>query len=443
MTMDATFVAHVGDPFEIAPLVLVGCDAEGTPSEITIETLSHEQNTVITYDLRTLVDALQVKGLTLPGKIVEIKDALRLIAGLSRVQGGEKSWDWWSYISPAAMLIEDVERLKSVVEGKVPRPSRKDLVRILMDTAKVLRGVWEDTLTELVNRGEYERFLQIEIPVRQIFNCRQQSGIVLNADIAASLIAEASGRKYRAFRALASTLGYSPAGLTFLNVGNHLAKTDASYLSEFGESDQLEQYFKLSREQSLFADTFLDYIKAGRVLSVLRTIDLGPGRARPAFDCIGTVTARILVVDPRLQQLPKEFRSLLVADSGKRLWYFDYAQFEPGVLAELMGDGDFRALYHSADVYAALSEAVFGSPEKRDLCKSVFLAYCYGMSVERIAALLGTKLGKNHEANVQAAISEFFSAFPALERFKKETQNHLAGCGKTRFKSGTDRRRAI
>src|ERR1035438_2326037 len=150
--MDTTFVVHVGDPFEIAPLVLVGCGAEGTPSEITIEALSHERNTVITYDLRTLVDASQVKGLTLPGKIVEMKDALRLIAGLSRVQGGEKSWDWWSYISPAAMPIEDVGRLKNVIEGKVPRPSHKDLVRILMDTAKVLRVIWEETLTELVNR---------------------------------------------------------------------------------------------------------------------------------------------------------------------------------------------------------------------------------------------------------------------------------------------------
>lgn len=422
---DVRFVAHVGDPFGVVPFVLVGSDANGDASEIDIEDLSHEQRVVITYDLRTLLDALQAKGLTIPATVIEIRDALRLISGLSRAQGGEKSWDWWSYLSPAVMPRETAEALKNVIEAKVPQPNHQDLVQILMATVNALGHVWEVTVRELVNRGEYERFLQIEIPVRQIFNYRQESGIEVNTSIATRLIAQASELKYRAFRTLASMLGYSPAGLTFLNVGNHLSKTDAADLCEFGESEQLEQYFKLAREQSLFADTFLNYIKAGRMLSVLRTIDLGPGRTRPAFDCIGTVTARILVVDPRLQQLPKEFRRLLGADSGKRLWYFDYAQFEPGVLAELMGDSDFRSLYHSADVYASLSTAVFGTPEKRDLCKSVFLAYCYGMSAERIAALLGMKLGKNRESYIRAAISEFFSAFPALEHFKKEMQDHL------------------
>src|SRR5690348_13182211 len=71
----------------------------------------------------------------------------------------------------------------------------------------------------------------------------------------------------------------------------------------------------------------------------------------PAFDCLGTVTGRILVRHPQVQQLRRSERKMIAPDPGRKLAYFDYAQFEPGVLASLSGDGPLLNSYNNSDIY--------------------------------------------------------------------------------------------
>jgi DNA polymerase I-like protein with 3'-5' exonuclease and polymerase domains len=213
-------------------------------------------------------------------------------------------------------------------------------------------------------------------------------------------------------------------------VGRYLLQTDASHLSEFQEYSNLSDYFEIAQRTSRFARTFLRFIDASRDLTALNVVMSGGERLFPTFDCFGTVTGRITVANPRLQQLRKRFRGILAPDPGKRLLYLDYAQFEPGILASVVDDVSFRRLYNTEDLYAALSVAVFGNTRERDVCKKTFLAYCYGMSVERIARLLaGADFSLESIMTFGASVGRFFNAFPGLETYRQKAQEQLASQG--------------
>lgn len=424
-TKDTLFIAHVGDPFSVAPLELVGCDGNLQMREFSLRELSEHRGPVVSFEIRTLIDAHRFAKVQLPATLIDIADALRLLSGISRTQGGEKHWDFWSFVSPTIVASHDVEHIKRLLDCRDLYPAKPELLRLLGAAAQALHHVWSTIVIDLARNDEADRFFEIETPVRQVFCQRQYLGLRLDVDAGEELTRDASRAKYTAFRELADMLGFSPAGLTFHNVGKYLQQTDASHLSEFKDSDQLEQYFKIAQANSRFADAFLRFIRASRALSVLRTINFKEGRVYPAFECIGTVTARILVVDPRLQQLPKQFRNVLAADSGKSLWYFDYSQFEPGVLAHLSGDKQFIDLYQSEDIYSSLSYELFGDATHRDLCKSIFLAYCYGMSVDRLALFLAGQNQSEFTNHYKKLVSRFFDSLPALAQFTSQIQGRL------------------
>ena len=148
---------------------------------------------------------------------------------------------------------------------------------------------------------------------------------------------------------------------------------------------QLREAFKLASEKSRFAKSFLEYFDAARDESVLRQTVGVHERLFPTFNTIGTVSGRILVSDPYLQQLWRPFRRLLSADAGKRLAYLDYSQFEPGILASLSNDAQLIDACNRGDFYTALSEKVFHTEGKSSISKRMFLAFCYGMSANNIS----------------------------------------------------------
>jgi DNA polymerase I-like protein with 3'-5' exonuclease and polymerase domains len=141
---------------------------------------------------------------------------------------------------------------------------------------------------------------------------------------------------------------------------------------------------------------------------------------------MGTVTGRILVSEPFLQQLRRRFRGVVEADSGKILIYLDYRQFEPGIMADLSGDPQFIEAYNSADLYSSLSQAVFEDEDHRSLCKRVFLSFCYGMPRSGLATLLLGKSPENGEREtLEAKLQQFFDRYPGLEKLRSDLQHRL------------------
>src|SRR5690606_15256385 len=126
---------------------------------------------------------------------------------------------------------------------------------------------------------------------------------------------------------------------------------DASHLLPATDGGRLREAFKMAAPNSSFARSFLQFADATRDETTLRRASGVGNRLHPIFNVMGTVSGRILVTDPSLQQLRRGYRGLIAPDPNKRLAYLDYAQFEPGIMAFLAADSGFIAAYNEGDVY--------------------------------------------------------------------------------------------
>jgi DNA polymerase I-like protein with 3'-5' exonuclease and polymerase domains len=121
---------------------------------------------------------------------------------------------------------------------------------------------------------------------------------------------------------------------------------------------------------------------------------------------------------------------MIVPERGKDLFYLDYCQFEPGVLASLAGDESFLLLYNTEDVYESLAMAIFNDAGQRSDAKRVFLGYMYGMSVAGLSSMLaGPMADEGKVAQFRSAINGFFDRFPALWEYRRAAQSELQQTG--------------
>ncbi|MEL7452797.1 MAG: DNA polymerase, partial [Pseudomonadota bacterium] len=287
----------------------------------------------------------------------------------------------------------------------------------------------------------------------QVFYARQSQGIQIDEGKLGELIEKASADKYRAYNRIADATGVSPSGLNHRNVGPLLPSTDAAHLEPFVKAPNFLEYLRLAAENSNFARDLLTLVRAERDLKALARLRGSEGQiVKPEFQIMGTVTGRILVANPHLQQVRREYRRAIAPDEGKRLAYLDYAQFEPGILAALAEDEELIARYNQGDIYQQLSKSIFGTEQSRDLAKKMFLAFSYGMSSDRIVDLVG---GTDQAAHL-TAFDTFVAKFDKLAQFRIQSEADLQQrgfvetlFGNKRYRSGTgaltasDRRWAV
>lgn len=437
------FVAYLPDPFGVRESAYRICSLAGLVSNISSAELSGSEAICVTYDSSVLVEDLSRRSLPPPRQLIDLGTALRLCAGIPRDEGRDRRTNLWSALSAFFPTTRDVQLFESVVESRCDRPDAVEIQRLLELAVQAVRGLWLRTADELKINGEFDRFMLIEVPVQGIFNYRQYAGINVDSDIAAALIQEAADEKYLAYTAIASALNRNPTGLNFWNIREHLIKTDVAPLAGIEDGGRLREAFKIAAFNSKFASDFLSFVDASRDELILMRSAGRDQRLYPVFHVLGTVTGRILVSDPYLQQLRRKYRKLVSADEGSRLVYLDYCQFEPGILAFLTEDQRLIEAYNQGDLYTALSVAIFGDESQRVISKRIFLAFCYGMSTDRIAKLVKGQ-GGAHEG-ISAAIDSFFSAFPGLGEFRTKAESELLRngfasslCGNRRWRTGRD-----
>jgi len=439
--MGFCFLAHVVDPFGILEPALVVAGQDGRSKILTLGELAEIEETIVTLDVHTLVNALRAGDFVLPHRIVDVRDALKLASGLSKDQGGERKWDTFrqlSSVEPGSYSREIAE----MVQGRRLQPERSELIELLTRACNALCALWDDLKLLLGVAGEWERFTQIEVPVQQIFWFREYHGVALNQAAWHEVLERTQKEKYDAFRKVATAIGTSPSTINYRNVGKYLKGTDAEFLLDFAESSSVEGYFEAAAENSEFAKNFVDFSQARKDESILLRIDPEQERMFPIFECFGTVTGRIIALNPALQSLRRRHRQIVAGDPGTTLVYLDYAQFEPGILAQISGDASFVEAYNRQDLYVELSEVLFGTAAKRSEAKRIFLAYSYGMSIESIARLTCNNNANAEEVSTQKGrVLKFFARYPGLEKLKGQLLNELQDKGSVSSMMGNHRKR--
>ena len=364
---DLSFLAYLRDPFGVHATRFLLRDVRGHIGEIGASELSALGIPVMTVDSPALVDDLRRMGHPPPNMLLDLGEALRLFVGRSKDDGGEKLWDVWRALAGRFRCRADAKRFHGLVLSRSDRPDAEETARLLVEALFAIIRLWNDLKPELEQLDEYCRLVSVEWPIQGLFAYRQFRGIKVDSECAANLLSRIAKEKYSAYRTVAGVLGKSPTGLNFWNVSDYLADTDVGHLADIEPGGRLQDAFRLAAQHSEFATAFTTMVRALRDETIVRRALGGEDRLFPIFSVMGTVSGRILVSDPYLQQLRRKYRALIAAETDMKLVYLDFAQFEPGVLAALCADEALIADYNDGDLYTALAERLFfGSPRATD-----------------------------------------------------------------------------
>ncbi|WP_108869132.1 DNA polymerase [Aquimarina aquimarini] len=220
---------------------------------------------------------------------------------------------------------------------------------------------------------ELDRFFKIEIPINDLIYKRQRLGIAINSTILNSKIQKLEKELYSLKNTLQLTHNvYSPE--------NKIVQLNFLEENNINVVGSLERTFKNHQDHSDACGLFYQQLRTKKDLDCLLYLKAAKGsqtRTFPSYIGFGTITSRITLREPALQNLRRRTREIISADPGYKLLYIDFSQFEAGILAHLSKDKLLINLYDS-DIYKDISEFVNGTDEKRGKAKTLFYRNIYG-----------------------------------------------------------------
>ncbi len=256
----------------------------------------------------------------------------------------------------------------------------------------------------LLNKDEEEkkRFEEVELKINKLIYQRQYLGIRVDVELAKKRCAELEKEIYLIKNKLQLKYNiFTPDNIK--EQKNYLEKTNYRIINSYRYT------FKIHKKEDVICDLFYELYRNQEDLDSLLFIISnwgGKQRAYPTFVGFGTITSRIILRQPALQNLRKTNRDIIIPDEGKKLFYIDYSQFEAGILASLSKDEGLIELYNS-DIYEDIAQKVFGDKVLRKDAKILFYRYMYG------------------DDSIKENVVKYFKQFKQLEKFKIEIENDL------------------
>ncbi|RRJ86880.1 hypothetical protein EG240_15795 [Paenimyroides tangerinum] len=149
------------------------------------------------------------------------------------------------------------------------------------------------------------------------------------------------------------------------------------------KSKEFWSYLKTNRYQhSIFNTLLLERNLSKNKTILTRLGNLESEIIYPNYDYFGTITGRIIVQNPALQQLSSKYRNIILPEKGKKLLYLDFCQFEAGILASEADDDLLIKMYNEVDIYDAIVKNIGENKINREQAKEIFYSFCYGMKYQ-------------------------------------------------------------
>lgn len=382
---------HYTPPVEVGPKPALFLLMPGNqPREVELEDLADLSLPLITHSSSLLVDWAKIRNIKLPTTIVELDGAVKLLSGVQR----GAAWRLQAPSSLRALLLPtlepevEAERWTRFLEpSALPNCERSELIDKGFKIVAAMARAWEGIRNELASRDELDRFAQIEVPCHNLFLRVQRQGIALDTELCERFIDEVEANYERALH-----------WLTFKQrIDIDRALRDSEYLAASAslpiERAEFERPATAIIEQWRHVSPIcgglsqLQSLRLSRDV-LLRSLGVDCVRCWVTFDTMGTVTGRILAVDPHLQYLKKRYRQVLLPDSGREFVYLDFSQYEPSIMAAMSRDEPFATLCSEGDVYRAIGAKIAKVDLTRDELKLLLLSYFYGMGKRGLATLV-------------------------------------------------------
>jgi DNA polymerase I-like protein with 3'-5' exonuclease and polymerase domains len=279
---------------------------------------------------------------------------------------------------------------------------RRDTIQLLLEKISQL-------YIKLIEKEpeEHNRLTTVENAINAVIYERQALGVAIDSGSAKARCAELEREIYSIKNELQISYGiFDPDNEGQQNA--YLKFKGYPVIQSFLYSFKIRR--KLDRVCALFYELLRNNHDLDSLLYMLAHWGSSQ-RTYPTYVGFGTITSRITLRQPSLQNLRKKNRSVIVADDGMKLLYIDYCQFEAGILAHL-SDDELLIEKCNLDIYADLADKVLKDVSRRDEAKIVFYRYIYG----------DTTLEKN-------AI-EYFKQFKKLYEYQRKIKDEANTVGK-------------
>jgi len=415
--MGVEIIVYLLEPFALdrEPKIYI-LNKSGAFRSISIEDLSKRKKTLVTYDWHSLVPYFRRRNCLPPREIIDICQVGKLLLGDPEKKKRENYF--WIVLNDLFPNWEGLVSIQKILHGGGKIGGLEFPEKLLEEFSFKVRFLWEGFEKELSEKGELERFTKVEKPIQGILIDREYFGIRVDNKFFSKYLSDIDFEFAKVSKILRDRWGIydikdrdklksvlENEGFLYLadNVGRRLFNDLLEISNPDCELvDCVKKAMSLRKEKTL----------------ILRFGTIGEKRVFPEFDLMGTVSGRILVSQPLIQNIKKGARKLIVADKDYVFLYPDYKQFEPGILAFESNDASLIEMYNRGDVYCELSQSLFGTSEKREISKKVFLAFSYGMNKSGLAKLLSESWGfSRDEASIK--IDKFFQEFSGLDDWKK------------------------
>ena len=423
--------------------VLLLTSPSGDTRRIVLSELAAFKHPLVTHSFSFLVDWFRSMSLDLPIQVIDVVVAKKLLIGRpkSDFSGHMLPWDMSAIMLPYLPPEYDNPEVRRALSTHLANPTIGDLgdFRWMLSASAALPHVWQDLKRDLETARESARLHSVELPVYNVMLETQLRGIRIDTQKRDALLSEVERQYIAAHHSLA------------VNHGIHVTRAlrDGSYLANHLRMPGIKE---MTPEEIIdnFKDTepicskLHDLVSARRNKSILlRMLSLDQEFCYPSFDTIGTVTGRILTIDPQLQHLKKAYRSVLVPRPDTRHVYIDYSQFEPNIMASMSRDSALIDLCGGGDLYAELALRLFGNRALRAHAKTLFLSYSYGMGTKGLEAMVARLTGGDLSGASRILDEQFYGLLSGVQRWKRSLHEQLIAEGRIGTALGNYRNRNI
>lgn len=255
------------------------------------------------------------------------------------------------------------------------------------------------------NPEEKERFETLELKLNKIIHETQLRGIKIDQEKVENRCEELHAYLYELKNKLQFEFNiFQPENI----------ESQLQYLKSknYRILDTCKRTVNLLRNIDVVCNLFYEINKTAQNLRSLVFINArfgGKELIHPYFIGFGTITSRIIIKEPSLQNLSKENRVIIIPNNGMKLLYIDYSQYEAGILAHFSKDNKLLKLYNEDDIYTDVVKNVLKkdvTPANRKEAKILFYRYLYGDDF-------------SNNLKTKKIIDSYFNSFKELADFKK------------------------
>lgn len=373
---------------------------------------------VVVLDSSVLAEMCIDQSLKAPRSIVDIFQMFKLSYGMPLQYKGLSQEQFVWLIFSNLVDPDKISRILKVAGQPIGKNVSKENIDLLCEYNLLLRDGYDRLCRDLGHKGELTRYWEVEKPFNEILCRRQCEGIKISHTIWNARRDEVD----KELNVVNKELRFSYNIFDIRNeseVNSALHDLPYVYIRRSLRTNSFWNFVKTaSRCDNLLKLLYSSYRLRNEKFSISLVSFDSKDTIHPQFDSNGTITSRTLVKRPPIQQLRKNSRDLIIAKEGFSLIYVDYAQFEPGILADFSGDENFRRCYSEEDLYKSLSMCLFGEDQYRDVSKTVFLCFLYGMSRSGIELFIRDIFPKIED--VGSKLNGFFNRFKRLDDYKND-----------------------